>query len=78
MRSSCSQTTGGLAVATWGRVTPVQSAPPAMGYPQASEMNAYAPSALQQPEKQRARWPVFLGLAFVLVLIALLLWWLFG
>ena len=30
------------------------------------------------PLKQRGRWPLFLGLALVLSLLALLVWWLLG
>lgn len=47
--------------------------------PSLEELNAMAPPMAMQPaEKQRSRWPIFLGLVFVLALVALLLWWLLG
>jgi Ca-activated chloride channel family protein len=65
-----------------GQVTPVRESGyvshsvGAGGAPSLDQMNALG--APMQPEKQRSRWPVFLGLVLVLALIALLLWWLLG
>lgn len=67
-----------------GQVAPARHSGPvshsigAGGAPSYGELNAMAPPVAMQPQKQRSRWPMFLGFVLVLALLALLLWWVLG